>query len=175
MSHIERIVGQLRVLMNGVDRAQGLAAAADDQAREVALRAAGAGFAAVAAGTARVRQEITGIRESLTGLATSVGEATTAAMAVPQEATPQQTITVLTPVRNTVDGARDAAAGAIARADEARRLTAVVLQGGQPGPLLSALSSIKQFLVLVVQRAGSARQFVEAAIVDARRLGASGN
>ena len=47
MSHIEKITGEFRALMTGIERAQGLAAAADSQAQEVILRAAGAGFGAV--------------------------------------------------------------------------------------------------------------------------------
>ncbi|MEO3771370.1 DUF6244 family protein [Micromonospora sp. B9E7] len=175
MSHIEKITGEFRALMTGVERAQGLAAAADSQAQEVALRAAGAGFVAVAAGVARVRNAITGIQGALGSLAGSIGEAAKATAAVPNEATPQETIAGLAPVLTAVDAARDAAAGAITGVGEAQQLVAVVLQGGQPGPLLQALEAIKQVLVLVVQRTGGARQAIEGAIVQARQLGSSGN
>ncbi|TQJ23787.1 hypothetical protein FBZ33_4103 [Micromonospora sp. A202] len=175
MSQIEKITGELRAMMTGAERAQGLAAAADRQAQEVALRAAGAGFVAVAAGVARVRNAITGIHDGLGSLAGSVGEATKAAAAVPNEATPQETIAGLAPVLSAVDAARDAAAGAITGVGEAQQLVAVVLQGGQPGPLSQALEAIKQVLVLVVQRTGGARQAIEAAIAQARQLGSSGN
>jgi hypothetical protein len=175
VSHIEKITGELRALMAGVERARGLAAAADSQAQEVTLRAAGAGFAAVAAGMVRVRNAITGIQGGLGGLAGSVGEAARATAAVPREATPQETIAGLTPVVSAADSARDAATGAIAQVGEAQQLVTVILQGGQPGPLLQALESIKQVLVLVVTRTGAARQFIEAAIAEARQLGASGN
>ncbi|WP_433346884.1 hypothetical protein [Micromonospora sp. CA-111912] len=111
MSHTEKITGELRALTSGVERAQGLAAAADRQAQEVALRAAGAGFVAVAAGVARVRNAITGIQGGLGGLAGSIGEATKATMAVPHKATPQETIAGLTPVQSAVRGTRDVAAG----------------------------------------------------------------
>ncbi|MGW1056990.1 DUF6244 family protein [Micromonospora rubida] len=175
MSQIEKITGELRALMSGVERAQGLAAAADSQAQEVALRAAGAGFVAVAAGVARVRTAITGIQGGLGSLAGSIGEATKATAAVPHEATPQETIAALAPVQSAVDAARDAAAGAITGVGEAQQLVAVVLQGGQPGPLLQALEATKQVLVLVVQCTGGVRQAVEAAIAQARQLGSSGN
>ncbi|MGW3787615.1 DUF6244 family protein [Micromonospora chokoriensis] len=175
MSQIEKITGELRALMTGVERAQGLAAAADSQAQEVALRAAGAGFVAVAAGVARVRNAITGIQGALGRLAGSIGEAAKATAAVPNEATPQETIAGLAPVLSAVDAAREAAAGAITGVGEAQQLVAVVLQGGQPGPLLQALEAIKQVLVLVVQRTGGTRQAIEAAIAQARQLGSSGN
>ena len=83
MSHIEMVTGELRVLMTGVERAQGLAAAADNQTQQVALRAAGAGFAAVAAGMARVRASIATLQGGLGGLAATIGEATKMIAAVP--------------------------------------------------------------------------------------------
>lgn len=162
-------------MMTGVERAQGLAAAADSQAQEVALRAAGAGFVAVAAGVARVRNAITSVQDGLGGLAGAIGEATNTAAAVPNEASPQETIAGLAPVRSSVDAARDAAAGAITQIGEAQQIVVMVLQGGQPGPLLQALDGIKQVLVLLVQRTGGARQAVEEAIAEARQLGSSGN
>jgi hypothetical protein len=175
VSHIEKITGELRALTAGVDRAQGLAAAADNQAQEVALRAAGAGFAAVAAGLARVRDAIAGIRGGLGGLATTLDEAAKATAAVPQEATPDETIIGLTPVGSAVDGARDATTAAIAQLDEAKRLVTTVLRGGQPGPLVQALENVKQVLVLMVQRTATARQSVDTALAAARQLGSSGN
>ncbi|MEU7609406.1 DUF6244 family protein [Micromonospora sp. NPDC049204] len=175
MSHIEKITAELRALATGVERAQGLAAAADSQAQEVALRAAGAGFAAVAVGVTRVRSAITDIQGGLGSLGGSISEATKATAAVPHEATPQETISGLTPVHAAVDSTRDATAATIAQVGEAQRLVTMILQGGQPGPLLQALESIKQVLVLVVQRTSTTRQLIEAAITEARHIGSSGN
>ncbi|MEV2241043.1 DUF6244 family protein [Micromonospora sp. NPDC049891] len=175
MSHIEKITGELRALMAGVERAQGLVAAADRQAQEVTLRAAGAGFAAVAAGMARVHNAITGIQGGLGSLAGSIGDATKSTAAVPHEATPQQTASGLAPVLGATDSARDAARGAIEQVGAAQQLVTMVLQGGQPGPLLQALDSVKQVLVMVSARTGAVRQAVEAAITEARQLGSSGN
>ncbi|MFI1197051.1 DUF6244 family protein [Micromonospora sp. NPDC020750] len=175
MSHVEKITGELRTLTTGVERAQGLAAATHKQAQEVALRAAAAGFAAVAAGMTRVQAAVSEIQGVLNGLATSLGEATKTTAAVPHRATPQETITGLTPVRNAVDGVRDTTTRAIGQLGETRQLATMVLQGGQPGPMLSALESIRQVLTLVVQRTSVTRQSVEAAIAEARQLGSSGN
>ncbi|WP_431973388.1 DUF6244 family protein [Micromonospora haikouensis] len=175
MSHIEKITGELRALMAGVERAQTLVAAARNQAQEVALRAAGAGFVAVAAGVTRVGSAIAEIQGSLVGLSGSIGEATKATAAVPREATPQETIAGLAPVQGAVDSVRDATTGTITKVGETQQLVAMILQGGQPGPLLQALDGIKQVLVLVVQRTGTARQDIEAAIVEARQLGSPGN
>ncbi|WP_320068860.1 DUF6244 family protein [Micromonospora sp. RTGN7] len=173
MSHVEKITGELRALTTGVERAQGLAAAAHKQAQELALRAAGSGFAAVAAGMVRVQGAISEIQGGLGGLAASIGEATKATAAVPHQATPQETIAGLAPVRSAVDGVRDTTAKTIARIGEAQQLATIVLQGGQPGPMLSGLAGIKQVLTLLVQRTGTARQAVEVAIVEARQLGSA--
>jgi hypothetical protein len=54
MSHLEKLNGEFRNLLVGVEQARGLAAAADSRAQEVGRRAAGAGFTAVAAETQRV-------------------------------------------------------------------------------------------------------------------------
>ncbi|MEW2377395.1 DUF6244 family protein [Micromonospora sp. NPDC047812] len=175
MSHIEKITGELRALTTGVDRAQTLASAADNQAQEVALRAAGAGFAAVAAGLTRVRDGIATVRGGLGSLATTIGEATKSTAAVPQEASPHETITGLTPVHHAVDDIRDTAAATIAQVGQTRQLVTTVLHGGQPGPLLQSLEQITQVLTLVVQRTATARQAVETAIAEARQLGSAGN
>jgi hypothetical protein len=122
-----------------------------------------------------VRDAITGIQGRLGELAGLIGEASKTTAAVPQGASPEETIAGLTPVQSTVDATREAAAGTIAQVTEAQQLVTVLLQGGQPGPMLSALEGIKQVLVQVAQRTGTARQFVEAAIAEARQLGSSGN
>ncbi|MEU4772753.1 DUF6244 family protein [Micromonospora sp. NPDC023644] len=175
MSHIEKITGELRALTTGVERAQALASAADNQAQEVALRAAAAGFAAVAAGVTRVRDGISAVRGGLGSLATTIGEATKATAAVPQEASPHETVAGLTPVQNAVDGIRDTAVATVAQVDQTRQLVTTVLHGGQPGPLLQSLEHIKQVLTLVAQRTATARQAVETAIAEARQLGSAGN
>jgi hypothetical protein len=175
VSSIEKVTGELRALSAGVERAQGQAAAAGDQAQEVAARAAGAGFVAVAAGMTRVRDTISGIQGRLRELGELIGGAAKRTAAVPQGFSPDETISGLTPTQSTLDDARAVAAGTIEQVTEAQQLVAAILQGGQPGPMLSALENIKQVLTQVTQRAGSARQLVDAAIAEARQLGSSGN
>ncbi|MEU1605728.1 DUF6244 family protein [Micromonospora matsumotoense] len=175
MSHIEKITGELRALLAGVERAQGLTATADRQAQEIALRAAGAGFLAVAAGVARVRSALTDIQGGLGKLGGSIGDATKAVAAVPQQATPQETIAALTPVQSAVGAARGAAGGVITQIGETQQLVTTILHGGQPGPLVQALDGIKQVLMQVIARTSGARQAIEAAIAEAQRVGSAGN
>src|SRR5690349_21760936 len=96
---------------------------------------------------ARVRASIATVQGGLGGLAGSIGEATKMIAAVPREATPQATIAGLTPVQSGMDSARDAASTIIGQVGEAQQLVTKVLRGGQPGPLLQSLESIKQVLV----------------------------
>ncbi|MFF3868823.1 DUF6244 family protein [Micromonospora sp. NPDC001898] len=175
MSSMEQIIGELRALTAGVERAQGLTAAIDRQAQEIALRAAAAGFAGVAAGIARVRAMVSTVQGGLGSVAAAVGEATTAAAGVPRQAAAQETIAALVPVQQGIAAARECATATISHLDDARHLVNVVLHGGQPGPLLQALDGVKQVLVLLVQRAGTAGQAVDAATGQARQLGSPGN
>nr|MDT0656695.1 DUF6244 family protein [Micromonospora sp. DSM 115978] len=176
MSSVEEIVGELRAVTAGLDRAQSLTAAADHQAEQIATRAAGAGFTAVAAGMARVRAAISATRAGLGGTAQMVGDATTAATNMPREAaTPEENIAALAQVQQGITGAREATAATIGHVDQARQLVGAILQGGQPGPLLQSLDGVKQVLVLVVQRCGTAQRATEAAVGQARGLGSSGN
>lgn len=175
MSSIEKVTGELRALAAGVERAQGQAAAAAKQAQEVAARAAGAGFLAVAAGMARVRDSISGVQGRLGELGELIAGAAKRTAAVPQVSSPDETISGLTPTQNTLDDVRAVATRTIEQVTEAQQLVTAILQGGQPGPMLSALESVKQVLAQVAQRTGSARQHVDAAIAEARQLGSSGS
>jgi hypothetical protein len=175
VSSIEEITGELHALAAGVERAQRLAAAVDSQAQKVAARATSAGYAAVAAGIVRVRAAVSTIQGGLASLATAVGEATRAAASVPRQATPHETITGMASVQQGIASAREATTATITHVDNARHLVSAALHGGQPGPLLQPLDSIKQVLVLLVQRSGTAQQAVEAATNQARQLGSSGN
>lgn len=175
MSQVEEIATELGALTAGVEQAQGQAAAAGRQAEEVARQAAGAGFVAVATGMLAVQQAIAEIQGRLGNLGGLIGEAAKATAAVPQEGSPQESIAGLTPVQERLDRAREAASATIEQVDKTQRLVTVTLQGGQPGPMLSALQNITQVLVPLTQRMSSARQSTDVAIVRARQLGASGN
>ncbi|ROT26806.1 DUF6244 family protein [Micromonospora sp. HM5-17] len=175
MSRIEELATELGALTTGVERAQGQAVAAGRQADEVARQAAAAGFAAVATGMAAVRQAITEIHGGLHALGGLLGEAASATAKVPQEGSAQETIAGLAPVRERLDGARDALGATVEQVNRTQRMVGATLQGGQPGPLLSTLQGITQILVPLAQRVGSAKQLAEAAIAQARQLGSPGN
>lgn len=175
MSIIDKIHSELGALTAGVDKARGLTAAAGSQAQEVGARAAGAGFAAVAVGMARVRDAIQNVQAGFGRFSASIGEAAKATAAVPRQSTPQETVAGLAPVQSALDNARDAGTQVISQLGDVQQLVRAVLHGGQPGPLLQTLNEAKQIVVLLVERTGTTRQAIEAAVAEARRLGSSGN
>jgi Family of unknown function (DUF6244) len=136
VSHIEKITGELRAMPAGVDRARGNAAAADAKAREIAARS---GFTAIAAGVSQVRSAIAEVRAMLVGVGSSINEAAAAVAAAPRQMSPEQTVAVLSPVREKVGGVRTGSRATIIKVEETKQVTAAVLRGGQPGPMVSAL------------------------------------
>nr|WP_243715157.1 DUF6244 family protein [Micromonospora sp. KC207] len=69
------------------------------------------------------------------------------------------------------DGAVAAAAAGI---EQARRLIAAALHGGQPGPTLARLRRVAQGLAAVRARGSEARRLVEAALAQALQAGELG-
>ncbi|MEU7171470.1 MULTISPECIES: DUF6244 family protein [Micromonospora] len=175
MSLTDNISENLQAIGAGVSTAQQEAAAVDHAIEQIAARAVAAGFAGIAVGLTRVREVVGQVRTRLTTVGAVLGEASRSIAAVPQQPSPQETISALTPVvaaLSTVDSAVTAAAAGI---EEARRLAATALQGGQPGPTLARLQQLGQTLTAVKTRGGEARHHVEAALAQARQVGDLGN
>jgi hypothetical protein len=175
MSDIDTISNELRAIAAGIDQAQNNAAAADSQAQEIAARTATSGFTGIVAGMSRIRDAITEVRARLTAASGSVAEAAAPVAAAPKQPSPQETITVLASATEKVTAARDGIVTALAKVDETQQLTAAILQGGQPGPMLAALETVKQVLIQVAQRCAAAAQHASAAISAARQAGGQGN
>jgi hypothetical protein len=171
----DSIRGELQAMAAGVGAAQQEAAAVDHAVEQIAARAVAAGFAGIAVGLARVRELVGQVRTRLTTAGGVLGEASRSVATVPQQPSPQETISALTPLLaalSSVDGGFAAAAAGI---EEARRLVAATLQGGQPGPTLARLQHLGQGLAAVRARGGEARQHVEAALAQAGKVGDLGN
>jgi hypothetical protein len=155
----------------GIDSAQEHVAAAEARAREIAARAAASGFTGIAVGMSRIQGLIGEIRTRLAGVGNSINEMVTAVAAAPRETSPEQAVAALSPALEQVGGIRAGVAATIGKVDESKQLAAAVLRGGRPGPMLSALDSVKQVLVLVTQRGGTARQHVEIALGEVQQMG----
>ncbi|MEV0732543.1 DUF6244 family protein [Polymorphospora sp. NPDC050346] len=75
---------------------------------------------------------------------------------------PQEIISVLTPVLEVLAATRSGIGATIAKVTENQYLTIDVLHGGQPGPLLACLDAVKQLLVRAGQRGDAAEVHAEA-------------
>jgi Na+/H+ antiporter NhaD/arsenite permease-like protein len=155
----------------GVDRALANAGAADGRVGEVQQRVTAAGFVGITVGLGRVREAVGQVRAGLAAHAAVIGEAVTGVAAAPREMTPQQAIAVLSPAVEKVATVRTGIPALIDAVDEAQRLTVAVLQGGDPGSVLSVLGAVKQVLVMVVQRGEAAGRHLATAMAEAQRAG----
>jgi len=81
---------------------------------------------------------------------------------------------VLTPASEKLTAATLATAATIEKVSETQKLTATVLQGGQPQQLLALLESIKQTLIIVAQHAQGARKELDETLAEVRQAGQSG-
>ncbi|GIG90742.1 hypothetical protein Pen02_56780 [Plantactinospora endophytica] len=175
MSQTDAISGELRSMRAGVDRARSTATATAQEAEQVATRAAAAGFTGIVAGMSQVREAIRNVQGGLDNVHVAIDQASTSVVAVPKEASPAEVIEALNCAADRVDTAHDGVGSSIGKVDDARTLVVRVLQGGDPGPLLSMLGTIKEILLLVAQQGGAVKQSLASAVHDARRTGSSGN
>lgn len=175
MSQTETILAELRTVQAGVDRARSSTAALDGEAERVASRAAAAGFGMIATGMSQVREALRDFQARLGRIGGLANEASVPATAASEQPTPEQVIATLTNAAEKVNNIHQEIGASIGRVDEIRTLITRVLQGGNPGPMLSMLENLKQIVSLIAQRTGTTRQSLQAAINEARQTGNSGN
>lgn len=84
-------------------------------------------------------------------------------------------IVALTTAADRTDTAHREITAAPGRADDIHRLVTQVLQGGNPGPMLSMLNDLNQTLASVRQRAEQAGHHLREAGTEARQLGEAGH
>lgn len=175
MSQLEKITGELRSMREALREAQTRAAGAAVKSREIATRAAGTGFVGVATALAGLTQKIEQVQAMIGAAGSSVEQSAAAVSAAPPAGAAEQTIAALTPASQQLDRAQQMIGGTVDTVEQARRLTATVLQGGQPGPMLALLESIKQCLTQTAIRGLAATKEMQAGIAEARMLGSLGN
>lgn len=175
MPQTETVTNELQAITTGLGRAQTITTGLGNEAEQISNRAMSAGFTAIAAGMSQVRDAINEVRARLHTAADAIGNAGTAVRAAPNEASPQQVIAALTPAADRTDTAHGEITAALGRADDIHRLVTQVLQGGNPGRMLSMLNDLKQTLAKVRQHTEQTRHHLTEAVTQARQLGESGN
>jgi Family of unknown function (DUF6244) len=175
VTDLQTVVHGLQGMAAGVERAQHAAAAADAQAEEVATRAALTGLAGIAIGMQQIRSAVGEIRQRLVNTARGISEATAPVQGASGKPSPQETIALLNSANGQVGAIRDGLAGLIGQVTQIQQQAGAVLQGGQPGPMVSALEQIKQVLAEVTVQSDTTRQALNVAIAQARQLGEQGD
>lgn len=175
MPQTDTVTNELHAITAGLGRAQTIVAALDNEAEKVAVRAVGAGFTAIAAGMAQVRTAVDELRARLRAATDAVRAASTCVTSARTEASPEQVVAALSPATDRIDAAQREVTAALGRADDIHGLVTRVLQGGNPGALLSMLDDLKQTLAPQRQRADRAKKDLAVAVTEARQLGEPGN
>src|SRR5262249_16191313 len=155
----------------GIGQAQQAAAAANARAQEVTARAALTGFAGIAAGTVQISAAIEEIGQRLTSIGRGIAEAAAPVSGAGTKLSPHGAVALLAPAGEQVTAVRDGISAAIGQVVQTQQLAGMVLHGGQPGPMISALDAIRQTLAETVQRADAVQQHLSVAITRARQLG----
>ncbi len=175
MSELEAISHSLRAIGAGVDRAQQTAAMADQRAEDIMGQAMVVGMTGTALGMQQIRHGIQEMRQHLLSMGRGVFEAMGLVAAAPPKPSPQETVHVLGAADERTGSARDGLTGVLSQVSQLQQQAGAVLQGGEPGPMISALDQVKQLAGELIQQSDAARQAVAAAIARARQTGSAGN
>lgn len=175
MSQTENVATELQAITAGLGRARTITASLDQESERVAARAAAAGFTAIAAAMSQVRTAINEVRARVHAATDAVHDAATAVRNAPNEASPQQVIAALTPAAERTDTIQREITAALGRADDTHRLVNQVLQGSNPGPMLTLINDLKQTLTKERHRAAQVKQHLTEATSQARQISEPGN
>jgi hypothetical protein len=171
LSVIESIASNIVHIGTGLRKASQETSAADEIAKRIAVRAAGAGFPGIAGNMSHVRQAVTDIHEGLAAAVASLASTSAVAAAVPSQPGPQETLTALVVLEQTLSTVHGQIGTVLALIARARQLTITVLDGGRPGVMLAALDDIRRTLMAVTTAVNRTRHEVTAAKAEVLRIG----
>jgi hypothetical protein len=175
VSVLDPVYEGLHAIGVGVGKALESVAAADQAAQRIGQHAEGSGFVGIAQGLSRVRDSIREISARVSAVNESAKQTQSILANVPEQATPQATVAALTPVQAQLDSVHSGIGAALAKIDETKQLVAATLHGGQPGPMLGRLDTIRQTLLTVTHICNSAKQQFLTAVAEAKEAGGQGN
>ncbi|MFC8845797.1 MULTISPECIES: DUF6244 family protein [unclassified Micromonospora] len=172
MSLIDGILGDLKAMAAGIASTEQHVRAVDGAVEQTIVRAAAAGFTAVVARLTPVRGILGQVRAQLTSIGGVLGETTRAVASVPQQSSPHDVTAVLAPVAAALTGVDSGITASAAQIGQARQHVVGALRGGQPGPTLAGLQRVNDLLHILRTRGEATRQAVDAALTQARHVGA---
>lgn len=175
MQKIEQAAAALQAIANGIDKTANDAAAAEANAQQIAARAAAHGFLGVAQGMHQVQTILQQLTVQLRTASRHYREAAACVAAAGQERSPEHNIATLSAGQGKAGAAFTGLTAGLHTLADTQRMTATVLHGGQPAPMLARLDAIKQLLVGMAQHGTEARQGLESAISEAKQTGRVGS
>jgi hypothetical protein len=171
MTETEVILGSLTPAADELDAAETQAAAAAGHAEDVRDRALAHGWAGIAAGVQDVIDQLGDVRATIGRAKDHTDEATGQVRQIDARMSPTEVGEHLTTTTVKVDEARSAIEDAFNGLDEAETTVSRVLDGGDPGQLLSMIGEVSQTLVSARQHTQDARTKTEAEIQEAAQAG----
>ena len=167
----EAIAADLAGVLDTLSRAEVQVGATVEHANQIAARAAGTGFVGVATAVAGLGGQIKAIGAGLTRAADSGREAVAAVGGVKEQMSPVEANRHLAVAKQKVDGVRPALATVVQQIATVKAKVGVVLQGGQPGPLLARLDAIRQDVTVAAQRSDAVNAKIATTIARGGQLG----
>jgi hypothetical protein len=174
MSLVDDIRSEATAMRDAVTSAQTTADGAHAHAGRIADEANRMGFRGIAGRLIEVQRAVVEIRSRLVAADDRLDEARTSIGTASAQSSPQQVIDAVAPVQAAVGTVQDIVSETIAQVSSAQRLVAAALDGGQPGPMLARLESIRTTLAGVLGQCDMASRHVTAALAQAQQAGVLG-
>lgn len=173
MSVTDTMKAAFQSIAAGLSAASQAAVAADATAENIGQNAAGNGFTGIMQSLGRVRQLIQEARSHLGAAAATAADTQTVVNSIPQQLSPDQTVTVLAPLIERITAVDAGINGAAELTQQAKQAAAAALRGGSPEEMLARLDRIISVLTAIRQQSAAAREQVQQAILAARQTGKS--
>ncbi|MFB6394986.1 DUF6244 family protein [Polymorphospora lycopeni] len=174
MSPVEGIGDKLRSMTEGITRTLEAITAADNIAGQMVEDVARSGFTHIGHGIVQLRAAVRELQARVAALGESINTTRTRVAQIPDQPSPQEIISVLTPVLDALTAMRNGIGATITKATEVQYLAIDLLRGGQPGPILACLDAVKQLLARTGQRGDATKVHAEALLSEARKTGGAG-
>jgi hypothetical protein len=164
---VEEVLDDLRVMATGLSRTLEQLAEADHRVGSSVEAAQRGGFGAAVARLRAAQEGIRQVRVILSQASATVSEAGQPIAAAPKEASATEIIGLLSPVTGRVDSIRNDVATARSKLPD---LISLVAAAADQNPAIGILGNVgQQYLGILLDRAGMAKQHLDSALGDARR------
>jgi hypothetical protein len=166
-AHVERLLEDFRVISLGLDRAITMVGEADHKVESSINAAARGGYLGVVARLRAAQEGIRRVRGMLGATHGAVGSATEPITRTSKEPSAAEIVGVLTPASERVDSIRNDIGAARAQLPE---IIGQIAAAANENPAIGILGTLgQQILGILLDRAATTKQNIDAAIGDARR------